>query len=317
MVSAELLAEEIAARSDRIYEWNDDQTTAVVQLVSGAVIRITGNESDRVVVVNLNWSRSGKQEHKRVGKWMAPAADRCVKELKASGWQIKTKNIQPPQSMVLEATLAVRWAASTLTKTGACLLKSDHGTEFRIARETCGERALAGGASRWGALGVRVAMERNLGVFRDHVLILCVTALAPWMLPTPRLVVLGGEPGNRFGSRTHVARERPEVSMAGFRHEQGCRDAVLAQMGQRTVAQLVKGPLPSRCFTEQKTTPAGRTAAPGRRGFDPARPERRWADLRSQRSDGGGDRPGSGVGAVPSPAPSKPRYGRGGLYIAR
>ena len=75
-------------------------------------------------------------------------------------------------------------------------------------------------------------------------------------------------------SRMHVARERPEVSMSGFRHEQGCRDAVLAQMGQRTVAQLVKGPLPARCLTEQKTTPAGRTAAPGRRGFDPARPDR-------------------------------------------
>ena len=43
--------------------------------------------------------------------------------------------------------------------------------------------------------------------------------------------------------------------MAGFRHEQGCRDAVLAQMGQRTVAQLVKGPLPSRCFTEQRPRP--------------------------------------------------------------
>ena len=43
--------------------------------------------------------------------------------------------------------------------------------------------------------------------------------------------------------------------MAGFRHEQGCRDAVLAQMGQRTVAQLVKGPLPSRCFTEQRSRP--------------------------------------------------------------
>ena len=43
--------------------------------------------------------------------------------------------------------------------------------------------------------------------------------------------------------------------MAGFRHKQGCRDAVLAQMGQRTVAQLVKGPLPSRCFTEQRPRP--------------------------------------------------------------
>ena len=73
---------------------------------------------------------------------------------------------------------------------------------------------------------------------------LWVTSLAPWMIPTPRPVVLGGEPGNRFGSRTHVARERPEVSMAGFRHDQGRRDAVLAQMGQRIVAQLVKGPFP-------------------------------------------------------------------------
>ena len=116
VVSAELLAEEIAAQSDRVYKWNDDQTTAVVQLVSGAVIRITGNESNRLVVVNLNWSRSGKQEHKQVGKWMAPATDRCVKVMKESGWQIKTKNVQPPQSMVLEATLAVPQAASTLKK---------------------------------------------------------------------------------------------------------------------------------------------------------------------------------------------------------
>ena len=43
--------------------------------------------------------------------------------------------------------------------------------------------------------------------------------------------------------------------MAGFRHEQGCRDAVLAEMGQRTGAELVKCPLPSRCFTEQRLRP--------------------------------------------------------------
>ena len=45
---------------------------------------------------------------------------------------------------------------------------------------------------------------------------------------------------------------------------------------------------------EQKTTPAGRTAAPGRRGFDRARPERCWADPWSQRAALGGGRPGSG-----------------------
>ncbi len=43
--------------------------------------------------------------------------------------------------------------------------------------------------------------------------------------------------------------------MAGLRHEQGRRDAVLAQMGQRTVAELVQCPLPSRCSTEQRPRP--------------------------------------------------------------
>ena len=118
VVSAELLAEEIAARSGRIYEWNDDLATAVVQLISGLVIRITGNESDRLVVVNLNWSSSGKQERKQVGKWMTPAMDRSVKVLKASGWRIRIRNIQRLQSMVLEATLDVQSAAKTLKKQG-------------------------------------------------------------------------------------------------------------------------------------------------------------------------------------------------------
>lgn len=115
VVSAELLAEEIAARSGRAYEWNDDLAMACVQLISGSVISITGNESARLVIVNLAWSRSGKQKQKQVGKWMGPAADRCVKVLKASGWQIKTRNMQRSQSMVIEASLTVSQASSTLT----------------------------------------------------------------------------------------------------------------------------------------------------------------------------------------------------------
>ncbi len=43
--------------------------------------------------------------------------------------------------------------------------------------------------------------------------------------------------------------------MASLGHEQGGRDAVLAEMGQRTVAELMQCPLPSRCFTEQRPRP--------------------------------------------------------------
>ena len=39
-VPAELLAEEIAARSNRVHEWNDERATAVVEFVSGAIIKI-------------------------------------------------------------------------------------------------------------------------------------------------------------------------------------------------------------------------------------------------------------------------------------
>ena len=123
VVSAELLAEEIAARSGRTYEWNDDLVMAVFQLVSGSVITITGNESDRCVVISLNWSSSGKQERKHVGKWMVPATERCVKRLRASGWRIRTRNIQPPQSMTLKATLNVRSAATTLGQQGEVVSK--------------------------------------------------------------------------------------------------------------------------------------------------------------------------------------------------
>ena len=114
VVSAELLAEEIAAGSGRVYGWEDDLATAVMQLTSGLVVRITGDESARLVIVNLNWCSSGQEERKQVGKWMSPATGRCVKMLKASGWRIKTRNVQPPQSMVLEATLAVQLAATSL-----------------------------------------------------------------------------------------------------------------------------------------------------------------------------------------------------------
>ncbi len=123
VVSAELLAEEITAKSGRDYNWLDDKATAVVQLISGATIGISGNESDRLVVIILNWISRGRQVRKKVGKWMPPAIRRCEKDLRTSGWRIKTKNIQQMESMVLEATLTVERAACTLTEQAGVIAK--------------------------------------------------------------------------------------------------------------------------------------------------------------------------------------------------
>ena len=115
VASAELIADEIAARTDRTYHWSDETGTAIIKLVSGLVISISGDESKRQMVINLNWSSSDRQERKNVAKWMAPAADRCKKILRSSGWTIRTTNIQPLQSVVIEASLTVSRAASTLS----------------------------------------------------------------------------------------------------------------------------------------------------------------------------------------------------------
>ncbi len=114
VVSAELLAEEIAANTGREYHWNDEAVTAVMELFSGLVISIFGDESRRLVIINLNWSNRISQERKKVGKWMAPAANRCKKMLRASGWTISTTNIQTIQSVVIEATLPVSRAAESI-----------------------------------------------------------------------------------------------------------------------------------------------------------------------------------------------------------
>ena len=119
VASAELFAEEIAARTNREYVWNDDRATAVINLVSGAVISISGDESARLVFANLSWSRSGKQERKKIGKWMPTASDQCVKVLVESGWKVESRNIQPQQSMVIVATLPVSMAAHTLSRQSA------------------------------------------------------------------------------------------------------------------------------------------------------------------------------------------------------
>ena len=112
IVSAELIAEEIAAGLHREYEWNDDQALAHIRLTSGADIRVRGDESKRRIVLNLHWSAGGRQEWKQVAKWIGPAADRCTKTLRKAGWVIDEKNIHGRESMAIEAAIRARRAAA-------------------------------------------------------------------------------------------------------------------------------------------------------------------------------------------------------------
>ena len=115
IVSAELLAEEIAAGLERDYEWDEDSGTARIGLASGADVRLRGNETERRIAVNLNWSTSGRRERKKVGKWVGPAGERCVGILKRAGWRIAISRIQRKGAIALEAAIRSRKAAESLT----------------------------------------------------------------------------------------------------------------------------------------------------------------------------------------------------------
>ena len=123
IVSAELLAEEIAAGLERDYEWDEDSGTARIGLASGADVRILGNETERRIIVNLNWNTSGRLERKRVGKWIGPAGERCVGILKSAGWKIGARNIQRKGSIALEAWIRSKKAAGSLASQVAAMAK--------------------------------------------------------------------------------------------------------------------------------------------------------------------------------------------------
>ena len=130
IVSAELLAEEIAAGLERDYEWNEDSSTACFGLTSGAEIRILGDETERRIVANVNWSASGRQERKKVGKWIRPAGERCVGILKKAGWRVNTSNVQLGGSIALEGTIQAKKAAASLSGAGRCCGENSWRVEF-------------------------------------------------------------------------------------------------------------------------------------------------------------------------------------------
>jgi serine/threonine protein kinase len=85
--SAELLAEELAARSGiGEYSWNPDLLEAEIGLASGLQVHIRAEEVDDEVSVRLTWQDFGAHEKKRVSKWLPAAGQRAHSKLQKSGW---------------------------------------------------------------------------------------------------------------------------------------------------------------------------------------------------------------------------------------
>lgn len=90
VVSAELLAEELVARSrlGSRYHWNPDSLGCVVELQSGFKAAVKALETEHKVCVELSWLRTGDQERRQIKKWIEPACDQSASALRKGGWRV-------------------------------------------------------------------------------------------------------------------------------------------------------------------------------------------------------------------------------------
>lgn len=84
----ELIAEEIAARSERMldYDWNPDHSKACVVTLTGFEFSMWGNEGARKIEGSISWSNQGDRDYSTVRNYLLPKVDKVVSELKQGGW---------------------------------------------------------------------------------------------------------------------------------------------------------------------------------------------------------------------------------------
>ena len=91
VASAELVAEELAARCDFSYgySWNENLLAAEKDEPSGVRLSVQGDESQRRIIVSMSWGDTGVQGRRNVGRWIGPAMKNAEGVLAAANWRVE------------------------------------------------------------------------------------------------------------------------------------------------------------------------------------------------------------------------------------
>lgn len=122
VVSPELLAEEVASRTGFLakYDWRQDEPCASHRLPTGLQVSLAGDSVKRRLSLRVDWQDTGVQQHRKVGKWVGPAARRCQGVLKSGGWEIASHQVDT-HSLSVEATISVEIASRNLNQYAATI----------------------------------------------------------------------------------------------------------------------------------------------------------------------------------------------------
>lgn len=115
--SAELIAEEVAARCDftKHYEWDNNKLAAVKDSPSGIKVELRGDESLRMVLASLSWGDPGVTGKAHLAKWIEPRMATVRDILGSSGWEIETAHSRYAH-ISISARLSVEVASSEMDK---------------------------------------------------------------------------------------------------------------------------------------------------------------------------------------------------------
>jgi hypothetical protein len=105
--STELLVEEIAARTGVFasYDWDPDKVGAVRSLVSGMRIELVANLEEQRICLRLEWTSTGSEERRNLGKYVRANGKGAADRLKSGGWA-RTESEIDSRSVVITSSIA-------------------------------------------------------------------------------------------------------------------------------------------------------------------------------------------------------------------
>jgi len=92
--SAEMVAEEIAARCDCIsnYSWDFDKSLAFIESPSGLTIKLGGNEAQRKIEIEISWENRGYDNWQKISKYLPDRFSAAKELLKKENWHIDSES---------------------------------------------------------------------------------------------------------------------------------------------------------------------------------------------------------------------------------
>jgi serine/threonine protein kinase len=122
--SAELLAEEILARSDYIrrYKWSDEELSGALDLPTGVYIKLRGKELEKEISIEISWAASGIEDRRNLLKYLPRSSESVVSQLRKAGCQVAISSTTT-QSANIVATVSVFQIRDNLNDFGALLNK--------------------------------------------------------------------------------------------------------------------------------------------------------------------------------------------------